>query len=74
MGVRVIDGTRGECNKYAVIFCSTSMTAFGPVMYDADEAYAFLKWLRKDPRLMSEDELAGQHLKFKCQYRRDEDG
>ena len=63
MGVRVI---RGE--DYAVIYCSTSMTAFGPVFADGDEADEFLTWLDEtthtDARLFSDSEL---HNKY-CDY------
>jgi hypothetical protein len=63
MGVRII---RGE--DYAAIYCSTSMTAFGPVFADGDEADEFLQWLEEkthtDARLFDDSEL---HCKY-CDY------
>jgi len=52
MGCRILEEKDG---RQAVLYCSTSGWAFGPVFYQTDEmdagevAEAFLKWLRKTP-------------------------
>jgi hypothetical protein len=54
MGYRVItDDKQG----YSCLFCSTSMTAFGPVFDEDESVYEFLEWLGDDPRKLSADEL-----------------
>lgn len=59
MGVRIIegfkDGTRHD--TCAVIYCSTTNWAFGPVFEDSDEAQAFLDSLEQDARKYSDSEL-----------------
>lgn len=58
MGVRVL-----ASDSKAVLYCSTSMWAFGPVFYATDDKSAeesareFLTWLRVDPRLLPDREL-----------------
>lgn len=68
MGVRIIEG-----DGYAVLYCSTAMWAFGPVMEDRQEAKAFLGWLGKDPRLVAERDLEYAYYSFSVDYR-DSDG
>lgn len=43
----------------SIMFCNTTMWAFGPVMSDTDtdEAYAWIASLPKDPRVMGNDTL-----------------
>jgi len=53
MGVRILEATDG----HKVLYCSTTMTAFGPVFYEKDEVEDFLEWLKVDPR-----ELGQRHL------------
>jgi hypothetical protein len=49
MGVRILEG-----DGMAVLYCSTSMWAFGPIFEDGDQPQEFLEWLGKnDPRLWS---------------------
>ena len=61
MGVRILQGAEpGSAYTQAVLYCSTSDWAFGPVFYGDDEhdafdrAHMFCKWLNetghKDPR------------------------
>ena len=52
MGVRII----GD-DDYAAIYDSVTMTAFGPVFNDADEAERFLQWLPSDARGYGDSEL-----------------
>jgi len=53
MAVRIIDGTDG----YKVLYCSTTMTAFGPIFYEEDDVEDFLEWLPQDARLYTQGEL-----------------
>jgi hypothetical protein len=59
MGVRIISDDNG-----AVIYCSTSMRAFGPVFQDHDEAQKFLEWLPSDARLLTQNELSHKYSDF----------
>lgn len=45
MSISTIDGDDG-----AVLYCNTTMWAFGPVFEDAEAAWAFKSWLNDDPR------------------------
>jgi hypothetical protein len=64
MGVRILDG-----GDTATLYCSTSDTAFGPVIYrsparatDAyEEAESFLAFLPDDARRYSDEELRALH-------------
>ena len=69
MGVRIIQGDGTGDGDYAVLYCSTSGTAFGPLFRDHDEAQAFLDWMGEsdDPRRYSSSEL---HEKF-SEFRED---
>ena len=61
MGVRLITGEDGE----TVLYCSTTMWAFGPVFGDADTAEAFLDWmLPTDVRSLSDNVLTERYLTF----------
>jgi len=53
MAVRIIEGTDG----YKVLYCSTTMQAFGPVFYDDDDVEDFLEWLPQDARLYNQGDL-----------------
>jgi len=60
MGCRII---RDKDDGYEVFYCSTTMVAFGPVMYeDADE---FLQTLKEDPRRYNVNELDDLYAKFR---------
>jgi hypothetical protein len=56
MGVRITNGTE------AVLYCSTTGVAFGPVFEDQDAAEEFFKWAGetdgRDLRLVTETELS----------------
>ena len=60
MGCRVLDGGADG----AVLYCSTSMTAFGPVFSSAEHAEDFLKWLPCDPRMLEEPDLQTKFLEW----------
>jgi hypothetical protein len=65
MGCRILAG-----NSHAILYCSTTDWAFGPVFYDSDTHDAaerlelFLKWLRIDPRGQSDSWLEGKYSDF----------
>lgn len=73
MGCRILyDATQG----LAVLYCSTTDVAFGPVFYegeigddtDADaRAEAFLRWLKVDPRSMDESALLASYSRWLAQ-------
>jgi hypothetical protein len=61
MGCHILEGKEGN----AVFYCSTTGWAFGPLMGNADEAEAFLKYLAPmDPRNLKDSELEGQYADF----------
>ena len=64
MGVRIIE-SNSPTDSYAVIYCSVSMTAFGPVFSDAFEAEEFLEWLPEDARRYSSNELDCKYAEFR---------
>ena len=66
MGVRIIEGNRdgSTSQDVAVLYCSTTGVAFGPLFEDYDEAERFLKYLveknycgHTDARKFRSDEL-----------------
>ncbi len=72
MGVRILNN---EADDLAVIYCSTSDVAFGPVFYEdsgdegdrsaSEKAEEFLDWLPVDPRTLSESELAAKYNEWR---------
>lgn len=60
MGVRILESDKDG----AVLYCSVSMWAFGPVFEDGDKAQAFLDWLETDARRLSDSELASRHSEW----------
>lgn len=56
MGCRILSGEDG-----AVLYCSTTMVAFGPVFESEDHAEDFIKWLGDDPRHYTQAELADKY-------------
>lgn len=67
MAIRIIEGT-----DYAVLYCSTSMWAFGPVFEDADQAREFLEFVPGDPRLLSDTTLEGYYSQFLAREKEEE--
>jgi hypothetical protein len=57
----------------AALYCSTSDWAFGPVIHEAEgrtaveRAEAFLAWLRVDPRILGDTELAHRYSDWQAQ-------
>ena len=68
MAIRIIEGT-----DYAVLYCSTSMWAFGPVFEDADQAREFLAFVPGDPRLLSDTTLEGYYSQFLAREKEEEE-
>jgi hypothetical protein len=72
MGVRIITDRQSD-HPQAVLYCSTSDWAFGPVFsgngkHDADErAEAFLRWLPQDARWFTDLELQEAYSKWLAQ-------
>lgn len=64
MGVRIIQADGEGDSQGAVLYCSTTMWAFGPVFEDADEAEKFLDWLVTDPRSLSDGEMETKYGEF----------
>jgi hypothetical protein len=68
MGVRIL-----RAKSEAVLYCSTSDWAFGPVFsdddhHDADErAEAFCRWLNRDARTLEESELQSAYSRWLAQ-------
>lgn len=78
MGIRILSGTRineGDGTTGAVLYCSTSGLAFGPLFTDDDEAEAFLDWCVPkygDPRSMPPQEVADALVDWRQSKRRPE--
>lgn len=53
MSVEILEDKHGK----KVMFCNTTMWAFGPVFYKNENAEDFIEWLPKDARTYSENEL-----------------
>ena len=71
MGIRIIE-SNSDTDSYAVLYCSTSMWAFGPVFEDAEQAEAFLDWFRPDdPRILTDAEWETEYAKFIEYYTRE---
>ena len=69
MGVRILEGDTGGGYRNAVLYCSTTDWAFGPLFEDADEAQAFLDWLGvTDPRTLADNELATKVSQFRVEH------
>jgi hypothetical protein len=80
MGCRILHDRDADL---AVLYCSTSDVAFGPVFTDSEHgeqdaserAAAFLRWLPCDPRRLDEPELLARYQAWLVaepdQYRRE---
>lgn len=70
MGCRTISSHMGSV---AVMYCSTTEWAFGPVFYDtevhsADERIeAFMRWLVVDPRSLDDMQLQSKYGEWRSQ-------
>jgi len=62
MGVRILCN---EENDRACLYCSTTMWAFGNIMYSREEAEAFLEYLSKDARRYTDKELESEYYNFR---------
>ena len=65
MGVRILQGNGEGDSNYAVLYCSTSDWAFGPLFEDYEDAEAFLKWLVVDPRVLLDSDLERKCSEFR---------
>ncbi len=60
MSVKILESLYGS----AVLYCSTTEWAFGPVFRTVDDAREFLVFC-PEPRLLSDNELVRRHADFK---------
>lgn len=60
MGVHVLEGKDGS----AVLYCSTTSWAFGPLFEDGEAADDFLRWLKADPRAHDDEWLQRKHSEW----------
>jgi hypothetical protein len=70
MSIGVIRGTTNDTDglevDVAVMFCTTTDLAFGPLFHGGDELEAFLEYLGSvDPRSLAEDELETRLTAFR---------
>lgn len=72
MSIRIIE-SNSDTDSYAVLYCSTSMWAFGPVFEDADQAREFLEFVPGNPRLLSDTTLEGYYSQFLAREKEDEE-
>ncbi|MFA5724516.1 MAG: hypothetical protein WC979_09755 [Candidatus Pacearchaeota archaeon] len=62
MGVHILHDKE---TNYCCLYCSTSMWAFGNIMYSYEEAESFLEWLGIDPRKLTDKELETKYYDFR---------
>jgi hypothetical protein len=55
-----------------VLYCSTTMWAFGPIFKDRDEAEEFLDWPKVDPRSLADNQLETKYAVFLVRTKEDE--
>jgi len=68
MGVRIFVGHEEGTDRgreQAILFCSTTDWAFGPLFDDAEEAQWFLEWLGTDPRSLKDSVLEAKVSQFR---------
>lgn len=53
MAVSILEGKDG----YKCLYCPTTMIAFGGIFYENEDPKEFLKWLKIDPRALSDTQL-----------------
>lgn len=65
MGVRILEGEYDGHTAAAVMICSTTDTAFGPLFEDAEQVESFLRFLEaqgtSDPRKLTPAQLEDAH-------------
>ena len=61
MAVGYIENKDGE----KALYCTTSMQAFGPILYNNDDVEDFLDWLPNDARHYSNQELDNKYYEWK---------
>ena len=64
MGVRILEGNGEGDSRGAVLYCSVTDWAFGPVFEDGEQAQAFLDWLVYDPRSLSDSLMEAKYSEF----------
>jgi hypothetical protein len=61
MAVGYIENKDGE----KALYCTTSMQAFGPILYGDDDVEDFLEWLPYDARHYSNEDLHNKYYDWK---------
>ena len=74
MGVRILEGTGEGDSRGAVLYCSVTDWAFGPLFEDGDQAQEFLDWLVYDPRSLSDAEMEAKYSEFLKARQSDDNG
>ena len=59
MSCDILEGDKGAC-----FFCNTTMTAFGPMFDDGEQAEAFEAWLYFNPRSYTHRVLCHKHAQW----------
>ena len=72
MAVKILEGTGEGESLGAVLFCSTTEWAFGPVFNSSQEAMDFLKFCSR-PRLLSDKELQDKVHDFRVSRTREDE-
>ena len=64
MSIKIIEATGRGDSQGAVLYCSLTEWAFGPVFRTVEDARDFLAFC-PEPRLISENDLVRKHADFK---------
>lgn len=71
MGVHILEGVMNGTKAGAVMICSTSGLAFGPVFADAEAIERFQAYVRRhnvrDVRMLAADGIADAHARWKAE-------
>jgi diadenosine tetraphosphatase ApaH/serine/threonine PP2A family protein phosphatase len=69
MGCHILEGRETpDGAEMACFYCSTTGTAFGPIMQNREEAEKFLEFCHGDPRYYSQRELMDKYSDFTKQF------
>jgi hypothetical protein len=52
-------------NMEKALYCSTTMQAFGPILYEDDDVDDFLEWLPIDARKYTDGELNNKYYEWR---------
>lgn len=63
MAVGYIENKDGE----KALYCTTTMHAFGPILYEEDDVEDFLEWLTLDARSYTDSDLTSKYYEWREQ-------